>query len=76
VPSPAAAYDRRVIDLRLLRENPDAVRASQRARGGDESLVDELLAADAARREAVKRGDDLRAEQKTASQAVRKASPE
>jgi seryl-tRNA synthetase len=76
VPVPAAAYDRRVIDLRLLRENPDAVRASQRARGGDESLVDELLAADAARREAVKRGDDLRAEQKTASQAVRKASPE
>jgi seryl-tRNA synthetase len=65
-----------VIDLRLVRENPDAVRASQRARGADESLVDALLAADTARREAVKRADDLRAEQKTASQAVKKATPE
>jgi seryl-tRNA synthetase len=65
-----------VIDLRLVRENPDAVRASQRARGADESLVDALLAADATRREAVKRFGDLRAEQKTASQAVRGASPE
>jgi seryl-tRNA synthetase len=65
-----------VIDLRLVREHPDVVRASQRARGEDESLVDALLAADVARREAVKRADDLRAEQKNASQAVRKASPE
>ena len=44
-----------MIDLRLVRENPDLVRASQRARGADESLVDALLAADAARREVVKR---------------------
>jgi seryl-tRNA synthetase len=65
-----------VIDLRLVREDPDAVRASQRARGADESLVDALLAADEARREAVKRADDLRAEQKSASQAVRSATPE
>jgi len=65
-----------VIDLRLVRENPDLVRASQRARGADESLVDALLAADAARREAVGRADSLRAEQKTASQAVRGASAE
>jgi seryl-tRNA synthetase len=65
-----------VIDLRLLREHPDVVRASQRARGADESLVDALLAADAARREAVQRADDLRGEQKTASQAVRGATPE
>jgi seryl-tRNA synthetase len=63
-----------VIDLRLLRENPDVVRASQRVRGADESLVDALLSADAARREAVKRADDLRGEQKNASQAVKKAS--
>jgi seryl-tRNA synthetase len=65
-----------VIDLRLLRENPDAVRASQRVRGADESLVDELLAADAARRQAVQRADALRGEQKEASQAVKKAGPE
>jgi seryl-tRNA synthetase len=65
-----------VIDLRYLRDHPDAVRASQRARGADESLVDALLAADAARREAVQRAGELRAEQKTASQAVRGASAE
>jgi seryl-tRNA synthetase len=65
-----------VIDLRLVRENPDLVRASQRARGADESLVDALLKADAERREAVTRADSLRAEQKSASQAVRKATPD
>ncbi|WP_029430223.1 serine--tRNA ligase [Blastococcus sp. URHD0036] len=65
-----------MIDLRLVRENPDVVRASQRARGADESRVDDLLAADAARRDAVSRADGLRGMQKTASQAVRGASPE
>src|SRR5215218_7758528 len=69
-------YHRPVIDLRLVRENPDAVRASQRARGAEESLVDELLAAEAERRAAVQLASDLRGEQKTASQAVRGASPE
>ncbi|MGY1604023.1 serine--tRNA ligase [Geodermatophilus sp. SYSU D00815] len=65
-----------MIDLRLVREHPDVVRASQRARGADESLVDQLLAADEARRQAVGRADQLRGEQKAASQAVKKASPE
>jgi len=65
-----------VIDLRLLRENPDLVRASQRARGDDESLVDALLAADEARRAAVALADNLRAEQKSVSQSVRSASAE
>jgi seryl-tRNA synthetase len=65
-----------VIDLRLLRENPDAVRASQRARGEDPSLVDALLKADAARRAAVSRADNLRAEQKAASKKVGSASKE
>jgi seryl-tRNA synthetase len=65
-----------VIDLRLVREHPHVVRASQRARGHDESLVDALLAADATRREVVTRADQLRAEQKAASQAVKKATPE
>jgi seryl-tRNA synthetase len=65
-----------VIDLRLLRENPDAVRASQRARGEDPGLVDALLEADAARRTAVSAADNLRAEQKAASKKVGAASPE
>jgi seryl-tRNA synthetase len=53
-----------VIELRTLRDNPDLVRASQRARGEDETLVDALLSADERRRAAVARADTLRAEQK------------
>ena len=53
-----------MIDLKTLREDPEAVRASQRARGEDAALVDELLAADESRRSAVARADSLRAEQK------------
>jgi seryl-tRNA synthetase len=53
-----------VIDLRTLRENPDLVRASQRARGENEGLVDALLSADERRRAAIARADALRAEQK------------
>jgi len=53
-----------VIDLRPLRDEPERVRQSQRARGEDPGLVDALLAADVARRGAVRRFDDLRAEQR------------
>jgi seryl-tRNA synthetase len=59
-----------VIDLKLLRENPDAVRQSQRSRGEDPALVDTLLAADTARRTAISTADSLRAEQKAASRKV------
>jgi seryl-tRNA synthetase len=64
-----------VIDLRQLRENPDAVRASQVARGADPSVVDTLLAADAARRAAVIAADELRTEQKSFGRTVGKAAP-
>jgi seryl-tRNA synthetase len=64
-----------VIDLKLLRESPDLVRASQRARGEDPGLVDALLEADAARRAAISNADNLRAEQKAASKRVGSASP-
>ncbi|MGV0602709.1 serine--tRNA ligase, partial [Mycolicibacterium pulveris] len=65
-----------MIDLKLLRENPDAVRASQRARGEDPGLVDTLVDADAARCAAVSAADSLRAEQKAASKKVGKAAPD
>jgi seryl-tRNA synthetase len=65
-----------VIDLKLLRDDPDRVRASQIARGDDPALVDALLKADEARRAAVTRADNLRAEQKAVSQSVKSASPE
>ncbi|OBB65098.1 serine--tRNA ligase [Mycobacterium sp. 852014-50255_SCH5639931] len=65
-----------MIDLKLLRENPDAVRRSQTSRGEDPALVDALLVADAARRAAISSADALRAEQKSASKSVGAASPE
>ncbi|AOW95160.1 serine--tRNA ligase [Rhodococcus sp. WMMA185] len=62
--------------MKFLRENPDAVRESQRTRGEDPALVDSLLEADAARRAAVLAGDNLRAEQKAFGRKVGQASPE
>ena len=65
-----------MIDLKLLRDDPDRVRASQRARGEDPALVDVLLDTDAARRSAISAADGLRAEQKAASKQVGAASPD
>ncbi|MQA77312.1 MAG: serine--tRNA ligase [Streptosporangiales bacterium] len=62
-----------MIDPRLLREQPDLVRASQRARGEDESIVDAYLAADERRRAAIARFDTLRAEQKASGKQVSRA---
>ncbi len=63
-----------MIDLKLLREEPDAVRRSQLSRGEDPALVDALLRADTARRAAISAADSLRAEQKAASKSVGAAS--
>lgn len=63
-----------MIDLRLLREDPDVVRASQRARGESESVVDDLLRADGQRRAAVQRFEALRAEQKQLGKQMSKAT--
>ncbi|MCL1897703.1 MAG: serine--tRNA ligase, partial [Micrococcales bacterium] len=55
-----------MIDPKLLRDNPEAIRASQRARGGDESLVDAALDADLWHRRALTAYEAARAEQKAA----------
>ncbi|MEU8549864.1 serine--tRNA ligase [Streptomyces roseoverticillatus] len=63
-----------MIDLRLLREDPDRVRASQRARGEDVDVVDALLSADERRRSSSVRFDELRSEQKALGKLIPKAS--
>jgi seryl-tRNA synthetase len=63
-----------LIDLRLLREDPEQFRASQRARGESEGAVDALLDADEARRAAVAGFEALRAEQKQLGKQMPKAS--
>ena len=65
-----------MIDLKLVREDPDVVRRSQVSRGENPALVDALIAADHARRTAISAADNLRAEQKTVSKSVGAASPE
>jgi seryl-tRNA synthetase len=59
-----------VIDPRLLRDDPERVRASQLTRGADPGLVDVAVDADRRRREAVARASDLRAEQKALGKGV------
>jgi seryl-tRNA synthetase len=59
-----------MIDLNLLREAPDAIKASQRARGRQESLVDQAVDADTKRRKALAEFETLRAEQNTHSKLV------
>jgi seryl-tRNA synthetase len=63
-----------VIDLRLLRDDPDLIRASQRLRGESTEAVDTLLRADEERRAATQRFEAVRAEQKSLSKQVPKAS--
>jgi len=65
-----------VIDLNLLRDNPDAIKASQRARGREESIVDHAVQAEAKRRKALAKFEALRAEQNTHSKLVSTAPKE
>ncbi len=65
-----------MIDVKLLRTDPDRVKASQRARGESETIVDEALAADATRRSSIAAYEELRAEQKELGKLIPKASPD
>ena len=59
-----------MIDLKALRDDPEAFRRSQRDRGAPAELVDHILTADEQRRSAVTRADALRAESNVASKAI------
>jgi seryl-tRNA synthetase len=65
-----------VIDIKLLRDQPDAVRASQRARGEDEGVVDAILTADERRRSSIAEFEALRAKQKAYGKQVAAANGE
>jgi seryl-tRNA synthetase len=65
-----------VIDIKLLREDPERVRASQRARGEDEGIVDAILAAEQNRRSSLTEFEQLRAEQKSMGKQVAQAQGE
>ena len=65
-----------MIDANLLRENPEAVKASQKARGASIELVDQAVAADVAWRKALVEFENLRATQNAKSKLVASASKE
>ena len=65
-----------MIDIKFLRDNPDVVRASQKGRGEDVTIVDQVLISDEARRAAINEFEALRAEQNTLSKAVASAQGE
>ena len=59
-----------MIDLRILRSDPERVRSSQRSRGEDAGLVDALLAADTRRRELETSYGEIRNTQKQLSARI------
>lgn len=65
-----------MIDLNLLRENPEAVRISQRARRKDEGLVDLALELDAKKRTLLSEFEQLRANQNAHGKLVAAAPKE
>ena len=65
-----------MIDPKLLRTDPDRVKASQVLRGESPELVDEVLAADESRRRALTAFEGARAEQKEIGKSVAKAQGE
>ena len=65
-----------MIDIRLLREDPERVKASQRARGEDDGVVDAVLEADARHRSALSEFEAQRAAQKSFGKKVARAQGE
>jgi seryl-tRNA synthetase len=65
-----------VIDPRLLRDDPDLVRAAQTKRGLSAAVVDDALAADERRRSTIVEFERLRAEQKSLGKQIPQAQGE
>jgi seryl-tRNA synthetase len=65
-----------VIDPRLLRDDPERVRAAQAKRGLPTQVVDDAVAADERRRSAIARFEALRAEQKQLGARIPQAGDE
>lgn len=59
-----------MLDIKLLRETPDVVRADLRKRGRDAAVVDQVLEQDKAWREGQSKLNDLRAERNRSGQAI------
>ena len=65
-----------MLDIRLIREQPDFVKAELAKCGVDPAEVDQILETDARRRRLQHELDDLRAQRTRESRELGKASPE
>jgi seryl-tRNA synthetase len=61
-----------VLDLRLIREQPEMVERSLAGKGGAE-LVKQVVALDASRRDVIRKSEDLKADRNRASEAIGQA---
>ncbi len=60
-----------MLDIKVIRENPDKVKAAMKTRNKDmDALVDEILEIDAKRRELIAKTDELKAQQNAASKQI------
>jgi seryl-tRNA synthetase len=59
-----------MLDLRMIREHPDIVRAGVAAKGEETRLVDDALALDAGRRDLLQRTESLKSRRNTVSAEV------
>ncbi|MET0952123.1 MAG: serine--tRNA ligase [Aeromicrobium sp.] len=65
-----------MIDARILRDDPDSVRAAQQRRGLPTELVDKLISADEQRRSSIAAFEAVRGEQKNLGKLIPKAQGE
>lgn len=65
-----------MLDIRLIREQPEMIKLELAKVGFDPSQIDELLAADARRRSAIRQVEELRAERARLSRAIGKLGSE
>ncbi len=60
-----------MLDIKVIRSDPDRVKAAMKSRNKDmDAVIDEILAIDAKRREVSARADNLKAEQNKASKLI------
>ncbi len=65
-----------MIDIKLLRENPEHYKTSTEAKGGDPSIVDTFLGQDELRRKLIAERDTIKAEQNNLTKQIQGASNE
>lgn len=62
-----------MIDIKILRENPELIKTNTKARGYEVSIVEELISLDSEWRKCKKEDDDLRCEKNKVSESINAA---